>query len=219
MIDNATKKGSTAGSIGSGYVEPSVRRRRRRRMLALLAVAHLVGFSLSLDALMSTRTAPGAVAWIVSLNTLPYIAAPAYAVFGRSRFHGYVVARRDQDSELYHALGDHIADLQARRNPATHRSSHLRAIETLAKVPTLAGNSLDLLINGQETFDSIFEGLDSARGYILAQSYILRDDALGRAFQQRLIERSMEWMYIFCTTRSEVIGCRPATSKSLSLPG
>lgn len=79
---------------------PSRRRRFWRRLLLVVGVAHLVGFVSSLDAMMSSRTSQGAVAWIVSLNTLPYVAVPAYWVFGRTKFQGYVSARRDENSVL-----------------------------------------------------------------------------------------------------------------------
>ena len=38
---------------------------------------------------MTNRTAQGAIAWGVSLNTFPYLAVPLYWVFGRSQFKGY----------------------------------------------------------------------------------------------------------------------------------
>ena len=56
------------------------RKPRRRLLVGLLALFHALGIVSSLDALMSVRTAPGAVAWIVSLNTVPYVAVPAYWV-------------------------------------------------------------------------------------------------------------------------------------------
>jgi len=64
-------------------------------MIAVIVVAfHVVGFLSSIHAVMSTRTPQGAIAWVVSLNTFPYLAVPAYWVLGRSRFQGYVTARQ-----------------------------------------------------------------------------------------------------------------------------
>ncbi len=59
----------------------------------------MLGFISSIDAVMSTRTSQGAIAWAVCLNTFPYIAVPAYWILGRSRFHGYVTARQAGDLE------------------------------------------------------------------------------------------------------------------------
>ena len=62
---------------------------------AIIAGIHLLGLVSSLHALMATRTSQGAIAWVVSLNTFPYLAVPAYWVLGRSKFKGYVSARQD----------------------------------------------------------------------------------------------------------------------------
>jgi len=64
-------------------------------MVWVVFVFHVLGFIASIDAVMSTRTAQGAVAWAVSLNAFPYLAVPAYWVLGRSKFEGYVTARQE----------------------------------------------------------------------------------------------------------------------------
>lgn len=82
-------------SIGASDLPP---RKRRHRVITFLAIAQLLGFLSSLDALMSVRTAQGTVAWMVSLNAAPVVAVPAYWIFGRTKFQGYLVGRRDEDS-------------------------------------------------------------------------------------------------------------------------
>ena len=67
---------------------------RRRRIRAIVfVVAHLLGAVTSVQAIMSTRTAQAAAAWAISLNTVPYVAVPAYWIFGRSKFDGYQMRR------------------------------------------------------------------------------------------------------------------------------
>ncbi|TVP56962.1 MAG: cardiolipin synthase [Halomonadaceae bacterium] len=164
--------------------------RRHRLLFTFLALAHTIGLVSSLDALMSARTAPGAVAWIVSLNTMPYVAVPAYWVFGRTKFQGYVIARRDLDSQLAVQLADHINRLRTHRLETPYQSKDLRAVEALAKVPFVTGNSLELLIDGEAAFESILSGMADARDYILVQFYIIKDDELGRKFKQVLIDQA-----------------------------
>lgn len=163
---------------------------RRHWIASTLVIAHLLGIVSSVDALMGTRTAPGAVAWIVSLNTFPVVAVPSYWVFGRSRFQGYVIGRRDTDSQLHHALDSKMALVEpfAVRDLSSHLD--LPAMERLAKLPTLTGNDAQLLADGKATFESIFEGIRSARQYLLVQYYIVRDDDLGRELSRLLQERA-----------------------------
>jgi len=69
-------------------------------MTALVVLGfHLLGIASSIHAVMNTRTEQGAIAWAVSLNTFPtWPCRPT--VLGRSRFQGYVSARRENLEEI-----------------------------------------------------------------------------------------------------------------------
>lgn len=53
-------------------------------------------------------------------------------------------------------------------------------------------NDADILIDGDETFASIFEGIKKAKSYVLVQFYIIRDDEVGKELKDLLIERSRQ---------------------------
>ena len=46
-------------------------------------------------------------------------------------------------------------------------------------------DGVELLVDGDATFESILRGIDDAEAYILVQFYIVRDDGLGRALKDR----------------------------------
>jgi cardiolipin synthase len=180
------------------HVKWTRKHRRALKISTVVLVAHLLGLATSIHALMATRTAPGAIAWIVSLNTIPYVAVPAYWVFGRSEFQDYVSLRREKVASLEETLQPELARLEPLRTnwPETsHRA--FRAVEKLARLPFLDGNQVELLIDGERTFESIFEGIGAAQDYLLVQFYIVRDDEQGREFQQRLIGRAREGIRIY----------------------
>ncbi len=170
-----------------------------RTILIALVVAtfHVLGLVSAVHALMSTRTSQGAIAWVVSLITFPYVAVPAYWVFGRSKFRGYVQARRNTDD-----LGDIIETeaLEAVESFRVHGATWEHAAqagEALAGMPILEGNSVELLIDGEATFTSILEGIDSAEKYVLFQFFIVEDDGLGRRLQQHLISKSKQGVAVY----------------------
>ena len=76
-------------------------------------------------------------------------------------------------------------------NPVT------RASELLAKIPVLRNNQIELLVDGQQTFDSIFEGIDAAKEYILVQFFIVKDDELGRELKSRLLARARAGVRVY----------------------
>jgi cardiolipin synthase len=167
-------------------------------VLAALAVLfHVLGFISSVHAVMSTRTSQGAIAWAVSLITFPYVALPAYWVLGRNKFRGYVTARQEGDLEIQNLVGRAGEMVTPYVVPLGKENAAARAGVGLAKIPILSGNDAELLIDGEATFASMFEGIDRAREYILVQFYIVHDDELGRELQSRLIAKAREGVRVF----------------------
>ena len=66
-------------------------------MATIYAAVQLLGLITSIFALLSTRTSQGTVAWVVTLIAFPWLGVPAYLIFGRTRFNGYVSARVEDE--------------------------------------------------------------------------------------------------------------------------
>ena len=150
----------------------------------------LTGLASSVHAILNTRTAQGAIAWVVSLNTLPVIAVPAYWVFGRSKFVGYVNAMKDCSLDM---AGDQERVHEAFDRYVVHEPDDFpeyRAIRALSRSSFMRGNQVALLIDGTETYASMEEGIRRARDYILFQFYILRADGCGNRFKKLLMEKA-----------------------------
>ena len=167
------------------------KRERKGKKLALFMIfAHALGFVSSFHALMSTRTSQGAIAWIVSLNAIPVVAVPAYWVFGRDKFQGYITLRQ----QMSLGFNDESDELKAKVKPFIHQFEDERGIyhaaESIAHFPYFHSNEVELLIDGKATFESIFEGIDQADEYILVQFYIIRDDDVGQQLQEKLLAKA-----------------------------
>ncbi len=165
-------------------------RRRTTFVASIVVLAHLLGALTSVRAIMEVRTAQGAVAWAISLNTMPYVAVPAYWVFGRSNFKGYVTARRTHHAELKGFWDQFHRALKEQDLVFDSERTDYFVTEELAKLPATVGNDAELLIDGETTFASIFGGITRARDYVLVQFYIIREDAVGLELQDRLLERA-----------------------------
>lgn len=159
-------------------------------IVALVVVFEILGLLSAVHAIMSARTPQGSIAWAVSLVTLPYVSVPAYWVFGRNKFRGYVLARQHElelIDDVIRQANDQITGVAALDD---WRSAAITGAEKMARVPLTNGNNVTLLVDGDATFASIFEGIDAAEEYVLVQFYIVRDDELGRQLQSRLIDRA-----------------------------
>ena len=132
---------------------------------ALVVLFHVLGFTSSIHAVMSTRTSQGAIAWAVTLNTFPYLAVPAYWVFGRSKFQGYVVARRTKDDRNDRIEQEVIRTVAPYRVPEAERAEAVVAGPDVAalvrRMPTKSRKDSDaicaeLLGGGAEALDRVY---------------------------------------------------------------
>lgn len=157
-------------------------------MAIAYAAVQLLGLITSVFALLSTRTSQGTIAWVVTLIAFPWLGVPAYLIFGRTRFNGYISARVEDEKDFRRKLGVIRQDITPFLSPQPQQHEKLKAFEVLAKLPFTQGNNVTLLINGQSTFGDIFSGIRKANDYILIQFYIIRDDELGLQLWNHLTE-------------------------------
>ncbi|POR53701.1 cardiolipin synthetase 2 [Paraburkholderia eburnea] len=164
----------------------------------LLAIVHLLGLIAACHAILVTRTSQGAIAWAVSLATMPYLTLIPYLFLGRSKFAGYADARRLRNETLRSRarapdlgqLGSESGDrLASEANwPADALSPRvIRTLSHLGGMPLVPGNAVRTLVNGEATFAAIFDAIERARHYVIVQFFIVRADALGDMLKDLLL--------------------------------
>lgn len=174
----------------------------------LVLFFHTVGVLAALHAVMTVRTAPGAIAWAGSLVMMPYFALIPYLIFGRSNFVGYVNARRFNDEQLRalrKGISPHERDTRAASIVHSPNPACMRALPRLTGMPCLANNHVRLLRNGVETFDAIFAAIAQAKEVLIVQFFIVHDDALGMHLHRLLCERAAAGVKVYFLYDS--IGC------------
>ncbi|KAE9631803.1 cardiolipin synthase [Parasedimentitalea maritima] len=150
--------------------------------LIVLVMWTAAGLS-ALSAARTARTPQGAMGWVVFLLALPIVALPAYMFFGHHRFKNYRATRLQSERVVRKIKSfpeDHIAFPEKLTiNPAP--------FQAVAGLPICRGNGFELLIDGPEVFDAIFQAMDTAQEYVLVQFYIVRDDDLGKQLRDHMI--------------------------------
>lgn len=172
-----------------------------KRRIYFAIVMHILGAISSIQAIMSTRTPQGAIAWAISLNACPYLAVPAYWVFGRSKFDGYENLRHSEvvaNSETaQHAIRELHEQGMLFAPQTEQEKSQQRLLEALAEMPITRYNDADLLIDGEATFAAIFDRIATAQEYVLIEFYIMRADELGNQLKDALIAKAKEGVRVY----------------------
>jgi len=142
----------------------------------------------AIQAVMATRSSRGTIAWVLSLLIFPYLAVPAYWIFGRNKFHGYRGVIRSIIKRYEHNIYEHNHILQKYevKIPKTLQGFQ-QAHYQLTNMVFTHGNRCELLINGEATFTAILNALEQAQHYVLMQFFIIRDDRIGQSVKSALI--------------------------------
>tara|TARA_R110002110_G_scaffold91264_2_gene237536 strand:+ start:157149 stop:158594 length:1446 start_codon:yes stop_codon:yes gene_type:complete len=168
------------------------------QIAAIAAVLlYVIAIVSALEAILKTRTAQGAVAWAISLLTFPLLSVPLYLVFGRNKFDGYLEQRDQIEEESLRLIRKTSGAVEQHLVSVSRDTPLYSSLFNLARMPATSGNRVELLIDGQATFDSIAQGLQSAEKYILFQFYIIRDDDLGRRLGRLLSDRARAGVKVF----------------------
>ena len=165
--------------------------------LAAVVLFYAAGVLHVLHALMHVRTSQGTIAWVMSLLAVPFVAIPAYWLLGRSRFLQNVGGRREHDSLLGREGAEMLERLRPLEVEFTDDCAFERAARFLGGLPFTRGNDLELLINGERTFERIFEAIHAAEKYLCVNFFIVKDDLLGNRFREALIERARAGVRVY----------------------
>lgn len=84
-----------------------------------------------------------------------------------------------------------INRLEQESGPTDILGEQLVAIESLSGNPLIAGNKVELLIDGQKAFAVMFDDIQNAKNHINIETYSIADDTIGRRFSDLLIQRRM----------------------------
>jgi cardiolipin synthase len=164
---------------------------------AQLLIVHGLGVLNAIHAALKVRAPQAAVGWALGLVAFPYFAIPLYWIFGRTKFIGYRCADTDVTGPLHSAAQQAAAAIEPFVIESGLADGLARWRKLLTTVPITRGNHVELLVDGDATFDAIFAAIDSARDYLLVQFFIVHDDSLGMKLQERLIARARAGVQIY----------------------
>lgn len=168
-------------------------------LLAILVSLFYLGSAACIYRILLTyRTTQGAIAWIISLLGLPYVAVPLFLVFGRSRFGGYIKARRMGDQSLSELLDRFEEQKTSLSTPEQEQlDKQLQVLCKLGRQPFTESNRCALLRDGEATFEALISAMENATSYILLEFYIVRSDKVGQRIKTILEHKLAEGVQVW----------------------
>lgn len=165
----------------------------------------ILGFYTAVVAIRSSKTSQGAIAWAISLITLPFITLPLFWFFGRSRFIGHINFRKQSFKEIEEDMNSFKESIHPYESEDHALLDFEKSLEKLVFLPWLKGHRTELLIDGENTFQAIFKAIEEAKDYILLQFFIVEDDELGKMLSLKLREARKRGVRVYFIY--DAIGC------------
>jgi cardiolipin synthase A/B len=89
-----------------------------------------------------------------------------------------------------------IERLRQQTLPMDILDRHMRVEELISGTPLVAGNKVTLLVDGPATYEAMVQAIHNARDHINFETYIFRDDEVGRDFADLLLQKQAEGVQV-----------------------
>lgn len=163
--------------------------------LVFPAIFYLLAFANFLKIINRNINPPTALAWILVNFLMPYVGVPLYYLIGENRLRSYV---RLREKRQIRDPSIKVDTLGLKGPKATELNAHNNSLfGSLGHLYDRCSGQINLLVDGPETFQAIFEAISKAEHYILVQYYILRSDRLGIELKDLLVRKARDGIAIY----------------------
>jgi cardiolipin synthase len=151
---------------------------------AVGAVIAMVDLVATVHVVVRKRDVRAAIGWVGLIWLVPGIGAFLYALLGLNRIRRRATELHRDRRRLVLATpsGTSIARPGSLSSLIPSLGPLARLGEALSGRPLLAGNHVDVLHNGDESYPAMLAAIDSARRTVALTTYIFGDDKAGQAF-------------------------------------
>lgn len=163
----------------------------------LLWLLRINVFAIGIVIFLENKNPSRTVAWLLVLSLLPAVGFLFYVLFGRS----YRKRRKSRQKHLIDSSKmTHAAEVQQKMLdtmslPNMEDARNQRMMSLLlnnAKAPFSIQNEVKVLTNGYTKFNLLMEALNNAKHHIHLEYFIIKDDKIGNAIRQILINKARE---------------------------
>lgn len=139
------------------------------------------------------------LSWIISLAFIPYLGFVIYHFIGpqklkRHHYRRLLAKTALQEHRYLYDLHEQSILIGSAPSPATVQLARL--INNASGFPVTTATSLELLVDGEATYNAIFDAIKNASHHIHLEYYIFEPDHIGTALRDLLIEKAKEGVMV-----------------------
>lgn len=160
-----------------------------RSVLTVVWLVYVLGLMLWI--ILQKRSPASTVSWILSLALLPVAGYVIYYFFGPQRLRRFRLRRLRSRTRLAAQAEAAQAREHVHEAPPQIRQMARLGYQSCDN-PLSTAKTIDLLVDGAQTFDAIFEAIRQARHHVHIETYIYETDNIGTAMRDLLAQKAGE---------------------------
>jgi len=144
--------------------------------------------------LLDNRNPVKTISWMLVLFFLPYVGIILYVFFGQRYRKQKIISKKS-----IRRIENNPAYLYEESDPAHYPTECIGLIELFRKNnshPIFSGNSVRLITDGREKFDTMFNDIRNAKKHIHIDYYIIEQCKIGYELQLLLIEKAKQGLEV-----------------------
>lgn len=148
--------------------------------------------------ILERRDPTKTLSWLLIIIFLPVIGFLLYLYLGRQFRKRRMTAKKRVLNHYIYPLDDEMhAGINAENSFTTKSKERLMyLIMNNAEFPLTLHNDVDVLTDGAQIFSAFFSAIKRAKEHIHLETYILRDDQIGKQLFELLIKKAREGVHI-----------------------
>jgi cardiolipin synthase len=156
------------------------------------ALFEAIGLCLIPVVVVRRKEPSSTIAWILTLVFVPVVGAVLFLLFGRDRVRWPAKRKRQADALVHAQLAIAWSDLGPQDFPTGSippdpgEQQIFRIGSFLSGAEITHGNGVGVLSSGDDVYQAMGEAIDAARHHVHAQCFLIRNDATGAWFRDRL---------------------------------
>ena len=156
--------------------------------------------------------------WMVVILFIPLFGFICYLIFGQTYYARKVFSIKGLSDETLLKFAENemsmLSDLEEEHPELKDQITFAKYIHNCGGKSFTSGNKVDLIIDGNEYFDKLFEDIRNAKEYIFAEYFIIKNDDMGNKFIDLLIEKVKEGVEVKVLT--DALGSKDGPKKGFN---
>lgn len=142
--------------------------------------------------LLENRNPIKSISWVLVLLFIPGLGVLLYLLLGQDFRKKKIISKKSIKRVNQHSMTPFDVAMLDEYELESKRLNLIKLLYTNSDARTYSNNKIEILSDGKETFDSMFEAIRNAKSHIHVEFFIFGNDKISNLLRELLIEKAQQ---------------------------